>query len=64
MFSPAVHALDVCSKLHLASWFLYCQLTYTSIMEELASELHAAFAWASGQAIRCMVEEQILGVLQ
>ena len=33
-------------------------------MEELASELHAAFAWASGQAIRCMVEEQILGVLQ
>ena len=64
MFSPAVHALDVCSKLHLASWFLDSQLAYTSIMEELASELHAALAWARNKAIRCMVEEQILGILQ
>ena len=64
MFSREVHALDVCSKFHLTSWFLNSQHAYPSILEELPSELHTAYSWASHQAIRCMVEEQILGILQ
>ena len=64
MFSPAVHAVDLCSKLHLASLFLNGQLAYPSIPKKLSSKLHAAYYWASGHTIRCMVEEQILGIQQ
>ena len=66
MFSPAAHAVDLCSKLHLASLFLNGQLAYPSILEGLPGELHIAYSWAGREAIRyvCILEEQILGILQ
>jgi predicted neuraminidase len=49
-----------------ANWFLNGQLAYPSILEGLPGELHIAYSWAGRQAIRylCLMEEQILGILQ
>ena len=49
-----------------ANWFLNGQLAYPSILEGLPGELHIAYSWAGREAIRyvCILEEQILGILQ
>ena len=67
MFSPAANALDHGDGFAgNANWFLNGRLAYPSILEGYPGELHIAYFWAGRQAIRylCLLEEQILGVLQ